>query len=58
MRTATLWLLDEPLTNLDARGAELVERWLAEHVGRGGLSVVATHRPEALARLATFVVEL
>jgi len=58
MRPAPLWLLDEPLTNLDARGADLVERWIADHVARGGMSVVATHRPEALARLAAFVVEL
>jgi heme exporter protein A len=58
MRPATFWLLDEPLTNLDARGSELVERWLAEHIGRGGSSVVATHRPEALINIASVVVEL
>ena len=58
MRPASLWLLDEPLTNLDAGGTALVERWLADHIARGGCSVVATHRPEALARLASVVVEL
>ena len=58
MRPATVWLLDEPLTNLDARGAELVARWLSAHMARGGCSVVATHRPEALAELASVIVEL
>lgn len=58
MRPATVWLLDEPLTNLDTRGAELVERWIAAHTARGGCSVVATHRPEALAKLASVIVEL
>ena len=58
MRPARVWLLDEPLTNLDARGAELVARWLSAYTARGGCSVVATHRPEALAELASVIVEL
>jgi heme exporter protein A len=40
---AELWLLDEPLTNLDALGRELVQRWLLAHLERGGAAVVATH---------------
>ncbi len=40
---ADLWLLDEPLTNLDELGRELVQRWLLAHLARGGAAVVATH---------------
>ncbi len=38
-----LWLLDEPLTALDAAGAALLTRLLRDHVEGGGLAVVATH---------------
>ncbi|MEQ8204766.1 MAG: ATP-binding cassette domain-containing protein, partial [Woeseia sp.] len=41
---APLWLLDEPFTNLDKAGIELIERLLAEHLGRGGICVMASHR--------------
>jgi heme exporter protein A len=40
---ADLWLLDEPFTNLDTEGRELVEGWLRRHLRDGGLAVVATH---------------
>ncbi len=40
---APLWLLDEPYTNLDARGADLLGELLAGHVGGGGLALVVAH---------------
>ena len=44
-----LWLLDEPYSNLDVEGIELVDSMLAAHLGSGGACVLATHgahRPE------------
>jgi heme exporter protein A len=41
---ATLWILDEPATNLDAEGFALVEHLLKEHVARGGIAVAAAHQ--------------
>ena len=49
--TATLWLLDEPLTALDDDGQALFTRLLRNHVDRGGIALVATH--QALAYPAT-----
>ena len=43
MSRATLWLLDEPVTNLDAAGREYVLDRLRLHVADGGLAVAATH---------------
>ena len=40
---ADLWILDEPLTALDAEGQALFERTLARHLDGGGLALVATH---------------
>jgi heme exporter protein A len=55
---ARLWLLDEPMTNLDVAGRNLVARWLGEHVQQGGLAVLATHRPEEVAASGTLLIEL
>jgi heme exporter protein A len=40
---ADLWLLDEPYSNLDNEGVELVDRLLVRHLEEGGAAVVATH---------------
>ena len=40
---AAIWLLDEPYTNLDVAGSELLSRLLEEHVREGGLALVVAH---------------
>jgi heme exporter protein A len=45
---STLWVLDEPASNLDAAGQGVADGMLREHLGAGGSAVVATHRPLAL----------
>ncbi|HYE34718.1 cytochrome c biogenesis heme-transporting ATPase CcmA [Methylocaldum sp.] len=44
LSTATLWILDEPFTALDASGVTLVETLLAAHLNRGGLAVLTSHQ--------------
>ena len=41
--SATLWLLDEPFTNLDAAGTDLLRNLLQSHVEGGGLALVVAH---------------
>jgi heme exporter protein A len=41
--SATVWLLDEPFTNLDASGVELMSALLQAHVEGGGLALVVAH---------------
>lgn len=48
---APIWLLDEPLNGLDARGTALVEALAAEHCRSGGIAVIASHQPFAMAGL-------
>jgi heme exporter protein A len=38
-----LWLLDEPTAGLDRRSEERFARMMAEHLGRNGMIVAATH---------------
>lgn len=55
---ARLWILDEPMTNLDIAGRELVVEWLRAHIAAGGSAVIATHQSEALTGLAKYKIEL
>ena len=49
---APVWLLDEPLNGLDAKGVELVEELAAEHCRGGGICVIASHQPFTLSGMA------
>jgi heme exporter protein A len=40
---ASVWLLDEPFTNLDAAGTELMSGLLQAHIEGGGLALVVAH---------------
>ena len=40
-----LWLLDEPLTNLDSDAAGVVSARLEAHAAAGGVALVASHEP-------------
>lgn len=40
-----LWVLDEPTTNLDVAGQQLVAGLVAEHLEQGGIAVAAVHQP-------------
>ena len=39
-----VWLLDEPLADLDANGEQALAQSLSLHAEQGGLAVVTTHR--------------
>lgn len=45
---ASLWILDEPTTNLDTEGQSLVAGMIQEHVGAGGLVIAAVHHELAV----------
>ena len=39
-----LWVLDEVLTSLDKAAVTLVKSLIEEHLGNGGMAIVATHQ--------------
>lgn len=41
---ATVWMLDEPVTNLDREGRALVMELVGEHLGTGGMAIMAAHQ--------------
>ena len=48
LANAVLWLLDEPTTNLDADGQQLVRDLIGEQLARDGIVVAAVHHALAL----------
>ena len=55
---AAVWLLDEPGTNLDSEGQQLVSQLIEEHIASGGIAVVAVHHELALARASVSRLDL
>lgn len=55
---AKLWIMDEPMTNLDAEGRALMVDWTRRHIAGGGSAMVATHQPEDFETTGTIVIEL
>lgn len=47
LTAARLWLLDEPMTNLDLDGQALIAAWLGDHLRAGGIAMIASHAPLA-----------
>ena len=41
---ARLWLLDEVLTSLDKAAVTLTKSLIEEHLGKGGMAIIATHQ--------------
>ena len=53
---AELWLLDEPQTNLDAAGRQMMEAEVRGHLAGGGTAIIAAHQsldlpPDQVVRL-------
>ena len=46
---APIWLLDEPLNGLDTRWTEVAQTLIDAHRQAGGIAVIASHQPLALA---------
>jgi heme exporter protein A len=52
-QSAPIWLLDEPLNGLDRDAVAVAEALTAEHCAAGGICVIASHQPFALAAAQT-----
>ena len=44
MSSALLWMMDEPVSNLDTDGRSLVVDLLGRHLANGGMAIVAAHQ--------------
>ena len=49
---APIWLLDEPLNGLDSHAVTMVQHMVSSHCGAGGIAVIASHQPIAVAGMA------
>lgn len=58
LSNAPLWVLDEPITNLDVAGIALVESLMARHLDQGGMIVAAAHQSLLTSHSGTRSVQL
>jgi len=54
---STIWLLDEPLSGLDADAIELVTERIANHLHNGRIALIASHQQLKMAGLKTLAIE-
>ncbi|PWB58422.1 MAG: heme ABC transporter ATP-binding protein CcmA [Nitrosomonadales bacterium] len=55
---ARLWILDEPLTALDQAALQLVQSLIGEHLQQGGMALLTTHQPVAIAGVEPRILKL
>jgi heme exporter protein A len=44
LSSATLWMMDEPVANLDSEGRRQVVEMVRQHLSKGGMAIVAAHQ--------------
>jgi len=54
---AAIWLLDEPLSGLDAASQTLVSTLVKEHCAAGGIALIASHQPLDVPGMTSFAIE-
>jgi heme exporter protein A len=54
LSSAKIWLLDEPVANLDHNGTKLVEQLINSHTARGNIAIIATNNEMNLQRAVHF----
>ena len=56
-RNVPIWLLDEPLSGLDASAIEIVTTLVNQHVSGGGIALIASHQELAIEGLQALALE-
>ncbi len=56
-QAASVWLLDEPLSGLDAASQSLVSDLVRGHCEGGGIALIASHQPLDLPGMTSFAIE-
>jgi heme exporter protein A len=56
-QAAPVWLLDEPLSGLDAASQSLVSTLVREHCAGGGIALIASHQPLDVPGMTSFAIE-
>lgn len=54
---APIWLLDEPLSGLDAFSQAMVSALVSEHCADGGIALIASHQPLDVPGMTSFAIE-
>jgi heme exporter protein A len=58
LRRSLIWLLDEPFTAIDAKGVEVLNNILQQHVQADKMVILTSHQPVSVAGIKTHVIAL
>ncbi len=58
LASAQLWILDEPITNLDVAGIAVIESLMARHLSQGGMILTAAHQPLLAGHASSYSLQL
>ena len=53
-----IWIFDEPYAGMDDNGVELIDTVLKEHVSRGGIVILASHKHTKIEKIQTQIINM
>lgn len=53
-----IWIFDEPYAGMDDNGVELIDTVLKEHVSRGGIVILASHKHTKIENIQTKIINM
>ena len=53
-----VWIFDEPYAGMDSNGVELIDTVLKDHVSRGGIVILASHKHTKIEKIQTQIITM
>ncbi len=53
-----IWIFDEPYAGMDDNGVELIDTVLKEHISRGGIVILASHKHTKIEKIQTQIINM
>jgi heme exporter protein A len=53
-----VWIFDEPYAGMDDNGVELIDTVLKDHVSRGGIAILASHKHTKIEKIQTQIITI
>ena len=53
-----IWIFDEPYAGMDDNGVELIDTVLKEHISRGGIVILASHKHTKIEKIQTKIINM
>ena len=58
LKYLVIWIFDEPYAGMDDNGVELIDTVLKEHISRGGIVILASHKHTKIEKIQTQIINM